>query len=168
MKKKAEKRKKPARNSSDKDNSSDEKSKKKKPFKLFPNGKMAILAAVPIAITIYYVTIVAPTIIPVPHTVDVPFPKLTKFLEGVCEWCGTHKLEVLGIGIAFFLPAIFMRTFSERYCFRLFLLSSLVLCLTFISISAPIDRLIDRVETSLKNETRPPPPDYMVNKKKNR
>ncbi len=93
---------------------------------------------------------------PVPADVNVPYPAATRFLEEVCSWCGQHRWQVALIGLGFVASGVFFRFVIkvERYYVALTVLVSLGLGFTYLSILAPIDRLIDRVEEAIPEDNR--------------
>ena len=129
-----------------------EKKKKaqKKPQRRGPSlpWRFILLAALPIALSVYYIAWVAPTLVPVPPGVSVPYPAATRFLEEVCSWCGEHRWEVALIGLGLLASGFAFRFLitAERYYVVLAALVSIALGFTYLSISAPIDRLIKAVE----------------------
>lgn len=120
--------------------------------------KHFIWAAAFIGLSFVYLTQVAPGAVPLPEDVKVPFPAATKVLEGVCAWCGENATTVAILGLVLLVPGLFPRftASKERYYTRLAILVALALGFTYISISAPIDRLIHAVEKSLPSDQRFP------------
>ncbi len=114
------------------------------------------MAALPIALSIYYLTMVAPSKIPVPKGVSVPFPAATRFLEGVVMWCQGHPFLVVMAGVGLLIPGFVSRIFAERYYIWLAVATSLAIGFTYLSISAPIDRLIETVKENLPEERKTP------------
>ncbi len=112
--------------------------------------KFILLAALPIALSVYYLAWVAPTLVPLPPGVKVSYPAATRFLEEVCSWCGEHRWEVALIGLGLLASGFAFRFLiaAERYYIALAALVSVALGFTYLSISAPIDRLIKAVEES--------------------
>ena len=126
-----------------------------------PIKGLAFLAAAPIALAVIYLTQMAPGLVPVPEEVTVPFPAATRFLEKVCAWSGEHPWWVAITGAGLLLPGAVSGR-GRRYYIWLAILSSLALFFMYLSISAPIDRLIHTVEENL-----PPPretPDFLPGK----
>lgn len=120
-----------------------------------------LLAAVFLtAVSIYYLAWVAPASVPVDPGLKVPFPEATRVLEKVCTWCGAHSFGVVTIGLALILPGFFVRFTSnrERYYTRLAIVVGLLTFFTYLSISAPIDRLIHAVESGIPKDNRVPDP----------
>ncbi len=120
--------------------------------------KFILLAALPISLSVYYLAWVAPTLVPVPPGVNVPYPAATRFLEEVCSWCGRHRWEVALIGLGLLASGFAFRLLiaAERYYVVLAALVSLALGFTYLSISAPIDRLINAVEEAVPEDNRVP------------
>ncbi len=87
-----------------------------------------------------------------------PYPAATRFLEEVCSWCGEHRWEVALIGVGLLASGLAFRFLiaAERYYVVLAALVSLTLGFTYLSISAPIDRLINAVEESVPEDNRVP------------
>ena len=129
--------------------------KKRDPFyKRIQPTKEGWISAIPIGILAVYTTLITPDLIPLPRSLNVPFPAATRFLESVCKWCGEHPWHVLGIGAALLLPGILFRFMARRYYIWLTIIMTLTLGFTYISISAPIDRLFNEVEATLKGYDR--------------
>jgi hypothetical protein len=112
------------------------------------------------ALAVYYLGWVAPAAVPVDPGVRVPFPEATRFLEKVCTWCGSHNFELVVIGLALIVLGFIARFTSnrERYFTRLAIVVGLLTLFTYLSISAPIDRLIHAVESNLPKEGPLPDP----------
>lgn len=118
-----------------------------------------LLAGVPVALLALYLTKIAPELIPVPAEVNVPFPAATRFLEQVCLWCSAHPWHVLLIGLG--LPALgLIPAAGRRYRVALAVVATLALTFTYLSISAPIDRLLNTVEATL-SQTERSVPDFL-------
>jgi hypothetical protein len=130
--------------------------KKKKPesrFTHFP-WKLLLAAAVPLALLAYYLTMVAPDLVPIPEGVRVPFPILTHAIEEACAWSGKNAGTVWGIAGGLLAAGCLFKVAIGRYYVFLFLLASLGLGVTWYSISAPIDRLMHSVESNIKSHER--------------
>ena len=130
--------------------------KKKKPesrFTHFP-WKLLLTAAIPLALLAYYLTMVAPDLVPIPEGVRVPFPVVTNFLEQVCAWSGRNADAVWGIAGGLLAAGCLFKVSIGRYYVLIFLLASLCLGVTWYSISAPIDRLMNSVENNIKSHER--------------
>ena len=110
--------------------------------------KPILVATVPVALSVYYLTLVAPLVVPVPAGVSVPFPAATRFLEQVCLWCGEFPLVAVLIGLALLSPGLLFRSLRkpERYYIPVAVVVSLALGLTYLSISAPLHRLGNAAE----------------------
>jgi type II secretory pathway component PulF len=117
------------------------------------------LAAVAAAGLIYYLAWVAPVLVPVPATVKVPYPQATRFLEGVSTWCGAHRLLVVATGLVLLTLAHVAGGNGPRAHLWLAMLLSTTLVFSYLSISAPIDRLVQQVRSSLNGDR--PLPDYL-------
>jgi hypothetical protein len=128
----------------------DQKKKKKSstPFASLP-WLLVLLAAVPLGLLCYYVTAVAPTRIPVPASVNVPFPALTQFLEQVCGWCGKNPLQVTLAGLGLLALGALLPISPSMYYPGLAIVSTVALFLSYYSISAPVDRLLKDVHDIL-------------------
>lgn len=124
-------------------------------FTYFPWKRLA-WASVPVGLLAYYMTMVAPRLIPVPPDVRVPFPALTTSLEELCTWCGDHRLAVLLVGAGLLLAGALFRLTAARYYVILTVVATFTLTMTFLSVSAPIDRLLKKVEASLPKDSRVP------------
>ncbi len=120
--------------------------------------KFILLAALPIALSVYFLAWVAPTLVPIPPGTKVPYPAATRFLEEVCSWCGEHRWEVTLIGLGLLASGFALRFLiaAERYYVVLAALVSLALGFTYLSIAAPIDRLINAVEEAVPEDNRVP------------
>jgi len=118
------------------------------------------LAALPMVVSVYYLAWVAPALVPVSAGVSVPFPAATRFLETVCAWSGDHRLGVVLIGLGLLASGILFRfsLTAQRYYIVLTVTVSLALGFTYLSISAPIDRLINAVEAAIPGDHRVPNP----------
>ncbi len=116
------------------------------------------LAAVPVAVSVYYVSWVAPVLEPVPAGLHVFSPDVTRFLEGMCSWCGEHWWAVVLIGFGLLVPGSCYRLVAkrERYYFRLAIIVSLALGFTYLNISAPIGRLGRAVDEAIPVDERVP------------
>ncbi len=118
--------------------------------------RSALLALVPVVLSAYYLIMVTPSLVPVPPDVKVPYPAATRFLEKICMWCSEYPLDTCLIGAGILVAAWIGRLFTERSFIYLAILISLGLGFTYLSISAPIDRLINNVEKSLPKDSRVP------------
>ncbi len=110
------------------------------------------LAVVPVAVSVYYVSWVAPALVPV------PLPAATRFLEEMCSWCGEHRWAVVLIGFGLLVPGACYRLLDkrERYYLRLAVIVSLALGFTYLNISAPIGRLGRAVDEAIPVDERVP------------
>ncbi len=130
--------------------------KKKTSFRrAVPWGRLLGAAAV-LALTVYYLTQTAPTLVPLPEGVNVPFPAATEALEKACAWCGENFKAVAGVAGFLLLFGLFC---DKSYYTTLIVIACLGLGFTYISISAPIDRLLHSVDGTLNQEREFP--DYM-------
>ncbi len=118
--------------------------------------KCFLIALVPVVLAVCYMGWVAPSLVPVSTGVKVPFPAATRFLESVCAWCGKHRLVVLSIGLGLLVPGTFSRLFTGRYYVVVAVFVSVALSFAYLSISAPIDRLLHAVEQSIPKDERIP------------
>ena len=121
-----------------------------------------LVAAGVTSLLAYYLAWVAPALVPVPPGVKVPYPAATRFLEGVCAWCGQHELVVASIGAALLVPGILSRWSGPRYHMWLAVLLGCALGFSYLSISAPLDRLVERVKSALPEGREIP--DYLPGK----
>lgn len=103
------------------------------------------------SLLVYYLAWVGPTLVPVPAGLKVPYPEATRFLESVCIWCGTHRIVVALIGAALLVPGL-TPWFGPGYHLWLSILLGCALGFTYISISAPLDRMVEQVKSSLPDE----------------
>ena len=117
-----------------------------------------LLAAIPVGLTIYYLSWVAPAVVPVPPGVKVPLPSATRFFEEVSVWCGEHSRAVLVIGIGLLTPGLLYREVvkAERYYLRVAIIVSVILGFTYLSISTPLDRFMRAVEENVPQDNRVP------------
>ncbi len=113
-----------------------------------------LLAGIPLSLSAYYLTQVAPDLVPIPQGVKVPFPILNQVLEPVCVWSGENPQWILGIGGLLLLAGLLFRVSISRYYVTLAVTTTLALGLTWYSISAPVDRLIKNVEDNLPRDQR--------------
>lgn len=128
------------------------------PLLLFWNSwGLLILSALVTALLVYYLTRVAPSLVPVPEGVTVPFPAATRWLEQVCVWCGQHPDRVTLAALALLILGAIFRNGS--YNVWLLSLVSLALAFSYFSISAPIDRFLYKIENTLPE--RREVPDYL-------
>jgi hypothetical protein len=124
-------------------------------FTHFPWGFL-LAAAVPVGLAAYYLTQVAPGLVPLPEGAKVPFPDLTATLEVIIGWSGQNPEWVFGIGGALLAAGCLFRVAIARYYAVLAVAASVALGLTWYSISAPVDRLIRSVEDNLPRDSRVP------------
>ncbi len=119
--------------------------------------KLVAFAAIPVALSVYYLGWVAPDAIPVPEGVRVPFPALTKWLERVVGWCSRNRLDVVLIGGGVLLGGVLLRFLhvEERYYVWVSILAGAMLLVTYFSVSAPIDRLLKSVEDDIQDNRVP-------------
>jgi hypothetical protein len=108
------------------------------------------------AALVYYLAWVAPALVPVPPGTRVPYPQATRFLEVVCTWCGTHQAWVVIIAAALLIPGLVATWSGPRQHLWLALLMTCVLAFTYLSISAPVDRLVERVRSNLSVDRQVP------------
>lgn len=132
--------------------------KKKKRFAPFKDApkKPFVAALVAVGLLAFYLTRVAPSLVPVPPGIKVPFPAATQTLEGISIWCGRHQALVFLAGAGLLAGGIFARFSRGRYYIYVAVLSSLALTFTYLSISAPIDRLFKAVHDNLPKDNRVP------------
>ena len=116
------------------------------------------LAALTLGLGVYYMCFVAPTLVPVPVGMSVPFPAATKFLEPICTWCGQNQQMILAVAGALLVPGLLFRVWGRGYYAWLILIVGLSVGFTYLSISAPIDRLLHSVENNLPERQIP---DYL-------
>ena len=128
---------------------------KKRRWIHFP-WKCILLAAIPVGLAAYYLTQVAPGIVPLPPDMVVPFPALTDAMEGICAACGRNPETVYAVAAGLLLAGCFIRYADVRYYVMLAVVVSLGLALTWYSISAPMDRLLKSVEDNLPRDHRVP------------
>ena len=116
------------------------------------------LAVVPVAVSVYYVSWVAPALVPVPAGLNVFSPDVTRFFEGMCSWCGEHRWAVALIGMGLLVPGSLYRLVDrrERYYFRLAVIVSLALGITYLNMSAPLGRLDRAVDEAIPVDHRVP------------
>ena len=119
--------------------------------------KLVAFAAVPLALTVFYLGWVAPDLVPVGDEVKVAFPMLTKWMEVVVNWCAKNRLDAVLIGGGILLAGIVLKFFyvEELYYLSVCIIASAVLVLTYLSISAPIDRFLNSVESQMQDERVP-------------
>jgi hypothetical protein len=108
-----------------------------------------LIAAGVTSLLAYYLAWVAPALVPVPPEVKVPYPAATRLLEGVCVWCGAHRIVVASIGAALLVPGFFTRWMGPPYHLKLSILLGCALGFSYISISAPLDRMVEAVKSAL-------------------
>jgi hypothetical protein len=127
--------------------------KKKKPESRFTNfpWKLLLAAAAPLILLACYLTMVAPDLVPIPEGVKVPFPALTDLLEQVCAWSGKNAGTVWGFAGGLLAAGCLFKVSIGRYYVLLLLVASLCLGVTWYSISAPIDRLMNSVEDNIRS-----------------
>lgn len=128
---------------------------------IFP-WKLVLLAAAPLGLSWYYLTMVAPAEVPVPEGVQVPLPDVVPYLEAMVLWCAAHPLPVACMGLALLAAGPFFNT--TRYYIILAVVASLFLGFTYLNVSAPIERLLRSVQEKLPEDRKLP--DYLPAKKK--
>ena len=128
----------------------------RQPFTL--TWRPLLIAAIPVALSAYYLSWVAPDLLPAPPDVRVPFPWASEFLQKVCSWCGRNRLEVVLMGTGLLAPGILCRMAArrERYCLRLAIVCSLALGFAYFNVSAPVDRLDKAVDEAIPADERVP------------
>jgi len=124
-------------------------------FTFFPWRRLGI-ASVPVALLTFYLTQVGPGLVPVPPGVKMAFPPLTHFLEDVSTWCGDNALIVVGVAAILLMAGVLFKISSGRYYLHLTVIASILLVVTYYSISAPIDRLLKAVEDEIPKDRRVP------------
>jgi len=134
----------------------EQKKKRFLPWRAGLRWKPFASALIAVGLLVFYLTRVAPSLIPVPPGIRVPCPQATAVLEDVCAWCGDHQGYVV-LMAAGLLAAGFLRPLSAaRYFVYVAIFSSLALTFTYFSISAPIDRLLKAVQDNLPKDKRVP------------
>lgn len=133
---------------------------KRKSGRAWMPEKMLLLAAIPVALLAVYLVFIAPDSIPLPRGVKVPFPALTRLLQRLSTWCASNPGYTALIALGLLVPGVVVRSFSKRYYTLLTVVASLALIVSYISIAAPIDRLLNAVERTLTEEQRTVP-DYL-------
>jgi hypothetical protein len=123
---------------------------------IFP-WKLVLLAAAPLGLSWYYLTMAAPAEVPVPDGVDVPFPAVLPYLEDMVLWCAAHPIPVACMALALLAVGPFFNT--TRYYIGLAVVVSLFLGFTYLNVSAPIERLLRSVEEKLPEDRKLP--DYL-------
>jgi hypothetical protein len=108
---------------------------------------------------VYYLAWEAPWLVPVPPGVKVPYPEATRFLEKVAIWCGEHRVSTALLGAMLVLPGLLSRWSGPRYHLWCAILVSCALGFSYLSISAPLDRLVQQVKSNLPDARRVP--DYL-------
>src|SRR5882672_6309332 len=86
-----------------------------------------LIAAIPVGLTSYYLTEMAPGLFPMPEGMKVPFPTLTQALEPVCTWCGSNPEWVFGTGAVLLFAGLVMRIHYARYYLTLALAVTMTL-----------------------------------------
>ena len=124
-------------------------------FTHFPWGAF-VVAAIPVALATFYLTRVAPDLVPLPEGIKVPFPELTAALETACAWCGENQGTAWGIAGGLLAAGCLFRVTIARYYVALAIVAALGLGLTWYSISAPVDRVIKSVEDNIPKDHRVP------------
>ncbi len=116
------------------------------------------LAVVPVAVSVYYVSWVAPALVPVPAGLNVFSSDVTRFFEEMCSWCGEHRWAVILIGIGLLVPGLCYRLQAkrERFYVRLAVIVSLALGFTYLNISTPLGRLDRAVDEAIPVDHRVP------------
>lgn len=132
-------------------------------IKLLPSGKELLVAGIPIALAAYYLTRVAPALVPLPEGIELPFPAATRVLERTIAWCGKNPERVLAIAGGFLGAGALLRFRFQRYYLMLGLITALSLAFTYYSISAPVDRLLKNVKDNIPQREVP---DYLPKGKK--
>jgi len=130
--------------------------KKKSTFSNLLPWPLVLMAAVPVALAVYYLTMVGPTEARVLSAADVPLPAATKFLGDMCDWCGKNRIKVVLMGAGLLMGGLLSSLLAARYYIWLTVLVSLGLGFTYYSVSAPVDRLIKAVKESVPQDRRVP------------
>lgn len=117
---------------------------------------LVLMAAVPVLLAVYYLTMVGPREAHLLAAVDVPLPGATKFLGDVCVWCGKNPIKVVLMGIGLLMGGLLSSLLAARYYIFLTILVSLGLGFTYYAVSAPVDRLIKAVKESVPQDRRVP------------
>ncbi len=115
--------------------------------------------ALPIGLAVYYLTLVAPSLVPLAPNIDVPYPQLTRTLEPFCAWCGAHPEIVAAVGLALLIPVALSEIWPQRIHVWTIILVTFGLSATYLSISAPVDRLITSFDAAISSYERVPPPE---------
>jgi len=133
-------------------------SKKSKARRLHVPWKPIVFAGIPVALAWYYLVVAAPRDIPVPPGLTVPFPELTPYLENMVVWCSEHAWITGGLALG--LVASTLLANNPTRC--AIIQGILVLLLTgfaYVSISAPVERLMRAVQQNLPEDRQLP--DYL-------
>jgi hypothetical protein len=144
-----------------KDEETDRAGRKRVPLSLPGKGRLSLVLA-PVALAWYYLTQVAPALVPISPDLKVPFPAVMPYLEAAATWSGAHPGWAAAIAAALLLPGLLLPLALPRYFLWLGICVSLCLGFTYYSLSAPVENLIDSVE---ENVPRRELPDYLSPRK---
>ena len=136
----------------------EEETKKKKTRRLYVAWKPILFAGIPLAIAWYYLVVAAPRELPVPPGLKVPFPGILPYLENIVAWCSEHSWMSTGIAIGL-VASTFLASNPTRYAVAQGILVLLVTGFFYLSIHAPVERLMRAVEQNLPEDRQLP--DYL-------
>ena len=136
----------------------EKKTTRRKTWGLHAPWKPLLFAGIPAALAWYYIVVAAPREIPVPPGLKVPFPELLPYLENIVVWCSEHDWITGGIAVGLVANTFF----ANRPTRCAIIQGILVLLFTgfmYISISAPVERLMRAVQQNLPEDRQLP--DYL-------
>ena len=133
-------------------------SKKSKARRFHVPWKPIVFAGIPAALAWYYLVVAAPREIPVPPGLNVPFPDLVPYLENIVTWCTEHSWMSGAIAIGL-VASSFLASNPTRYAIAQGILVLLVTGFFYLSIHAPVERLMRAVEQNLPEDRQLP--DYL-------
>jgi hypothetical protein len=117
--------------------------------------KPLLIAGIPAVLAWYYLVVAAPPELPVPPGLKVPFPELLPYLENVVVWCSERSLLTAGIALAL-VGSTFLTSNSTRSAIALGVLLLIGTGFFYVSIHAPVERLLRSVEQNLPEERKLP------------
>jgi hypothetical protein len=120
--------------------------------------KPILFSGIPAAIAWYYLVVAAPQELPVPPGLKVPFPDLIPYLENIVAWCSEHTWMSTGIAIGL-VASTFLASNPTRYAVAQGILILLITGFFYLSIHAPVERLMRAVEQNLPEDRKLP--DYL-------